>query len=252
MRKAIALVTLLLIPLPALAVEFPEDRPLKIGHRGARALCDENTLESLRLAVDLGVDMIEFDIQRTRDGVFVLMHDVSVDRTTDGSGRVDRMTLDEFKELKTDGGYTPPTLDETLEWLDTNQVSFILDFKIQDPEQARELIEEVESHGLLDRAVFESPDPKVAGMVEKMRPDIVTSTYPANMIMMRYYIKKHHIDIPSYYYPFANPIEVWLVKRMDKEILVWTVNKRFWIKWFKNLDVSGIMTDDPNLFRPKN
>jgi len=251
MKRFAAVILLLTFAVPAYAVEFPEDRPAYIGHRGARALSDENTLESLDLAVELGVDMVEFDIQRTKDGVFVLMHDDTVDRTTDGTGRVDEMTLEEFKKLRTDRGYTPPTLDETLEWLEGEDIDFIIDFKITDTDQARDLINQVESHGLIERAVFESPDPRVAGMVEEMRPDIVTSTYPTNMLFIRYYVKKYDIDIPSYYYPFANVFEVWINKSKGRDMMVWTVNSRFWIKWFTKQGVSGIMTDDPNLFKDK-
>jgi len=249
MKKFLIIIFVMFFSINAMAVEFPADRPAKVGHRGARALDDENTLESLQLAVDLGVDMLEFDIQRTKDGVFVLMHDVTVDRTTDGTGRVDEMTLEEFKKLKTSKGHTPPTLDETLDWLETQDIAFILDFKIVQPKRAKDLIKQVEEHGLLERAIFESPDPKVAGMIEEIRPDITTSTYPVKMFLMSYYIKKYGIDIPSYYYPFANPIEVAYMKSIDKDIMVWTVNKKGWIKWFTKLGVSGIMTDDPNLFK---
>lgn len=230
------------------AVEFPAGETVKIGHRGARALSDENTLESLELAVELGVDMLEFDIQRTSDGVFVLMHDETVDRTTDGSGRVDEMTLAEFKKLRTGRGYTPPTLEEVLDWLKGNDADFILDFKISDPDEARELIDMVETHGLIGRAIFESPVPKVAGMIEDIRPDVITAVYPVNMFFMRYYLKKHGIDIASYNYNFANPLEVWLVKRAGKEVMVWTVNSKGLVNWFEKLEVHGIMTDDPNLF----
>jgi glycerophosphoryl diester phosphodiesterase len=249
MKKFLILFFVLIISGKVQAVEFPTDRPAKVGHRGARALCDENTLESLKLAVDLGVDLLEFDIQRTKDGVFVLMHDVTVDRTTDGSGRVDEMGLEKFKKLKTTQGYIPPTLEETLDWLETVEVGFILDFKITDPGQAKDLIDQVEKHGLLERAIFESPDPKVAGMIEDIRPEIITSTYPVKMFLMSYYINKYDIDIPSYYHPFANPIEVAYMKSKNKDVLVWTVNKKFWIKWYTKLGVAGIMTDDPNLFK---
>jgi len=248
MKKFIAFLAILLMAGQAGAITWPDDGVVKIGHRGARALSDENTLESLKLAVDMGVDMLEFDIQRTKDGVFVLMHDETVERTTDGSGRVDEMTLAEFKELKTGRGYTPPTLEETLSWLANEEVDFILDFKITDPEKAKALIALVESYNLLDRAIFESPDPSVAGMIEKLRPDIVTSIYPTNMLGMRYYLKKYDIDVPSYQYIFANPLEVWLVKLSGKKMMVWTVNKKGLINWFELLGVDGVMTDDPNLF----
>jgi len=69
------------------------------------------------------------------------------------------------------------------------------------------------------------------------------------MLFMRYYMKKYDIDIASYYYPFATPLEVALVKNRGKRVVVWTVNSRGWIKWFIKLEVDGIMTDDPNLFK---
>jgi len=249
MKKSIIWMTVIaVLCLGQAAWAIDLDGTKKIGHRGARAISDENTMESLRLAVELGVDMLEFDIQRTSDDVFVLMHDVTVDRTTDGSGKVRDMTLEEFKELTTDMGYTPPALEEVLAWLQMNSVVFILDFKITDPDEARDLIELVERYGLLERAVFESPSPKVAGMVEDIRPDVVTAVYPVNMFAMRYYLYKYDIDIASYNYLFANPLEIALVRHMDKSVIVWTVNSRGMIDWFERLEVDGIMTDDPNLF----
>lgn len=228
-----------------------QGRPLRIGHRGARALADENTLESLRLAAELGVDMVEFDIQRTRDGVLVIMHDETVDRTTDGTGRVDEMTLEQFRELKTQSGYTPPTLDEVLDWLATNELGFILDFKLPDPEVAAELVRMIEERGLMDRAVFESPRPKVAGQVEKIKPEAVTAIYPRFMPLMLYWAKKYRIDQVSYNWLFATPCQIGLAKAGHHQVLVWTVNSRGKIKWFTGLKVHGIMTDDPNLFESK-
>jgi glycerophosphoryl diester phosphodiesterase len=248
MRKNLTVVAVLFLAFIGSAA-WAEEGMLKIGHRGARGLSDENTLESLKLAVELGVDCLEFDIHRTSDGVFVLMHDDTVDRTTDGTGRVDEMTVEEFKKLKTGRGYTPPTFEEVLDWLNTNNVEFIIDNKITDPEIAKQLIGLVESKGLVSRAIFESPEPKVAGMIEKMRPDLVTAVYPTNMLGMRYYLKKYGIDYASYYYPFANPLEVKLAQQMGHKVMVWTVDKPAYIKWFEKMGVNGIMTDDPNLFK---
>ena len=252
MKKILVFILVLFFAAGAGAAVWPSGRTGRIGHRGARGLLDENTLESLKLAEGLGVDMLEFDVQRTKDGVLVIMHDETVDRTTTGTGRIDQMTLAEFKSLKTKpGGYTPPTLDEVLSWLSTVNVQFILDFKIPDSETAKQLVAAVEAHGLLDRAIFESPVPAVAGMIEKMRPDLETALYPADMWRMRSYLKKYNIDDASYYYPFANPLEIRLAKKMGKRVMVWTVDSKGLINWFTSLNVDGIMTDDPNLFPQK-
>src|SRR5208282_1627382 len=72
---------------------------LNIGHRGASGRFPENTLSSFRAAIEAGADMCELDVQMTRDGVAVVIHDDTVDRTTDGHGAVAAMTLAELKRL---------------------------------------------------------------------------------------------------------------------------------------------------------
>ncbi len=251
MKRWMAIIGLLAMvagPFSAQAELWKKGEPIKIAHRGARAELDENTLEAIKLAVDYGVDMVEFDILRTSDGVLVLMHDETVDRTTDGTGRVDEMTLAEFQQLRTESGFQPPTLAEVLTYFEGNDVNITLDFKIPDEQFAKELTKLVAEHGLNDRAVFESPVPKVAGAIENVSPGLITATYPVKMPFMLFYAKKHDIDVVSYMYIFANPIEVALAHAHGKKVLVWTVNSKGLIKWFKFIGVDGIMTDDPRLF----
>ncbi|HSA56474.1 MAG TPA: glycerophosphodiester phosphodiesterase [Gemmatimonadaceae bacterium] len=103
-------------------------RPV-VGHRGNAAHAPENTLESFRQAVALGADALEMDVHATADGAVVVLHDPTLDRTTDRSGRVDQTTLAVVKQadagarFTSDGnrfpwrgrGLTIPTLDEVLE-----------------------------------------------------------------------------------------------------------------------------------------
>src|ERR671912_2605714 len=77
--------------------------PVNLAHRGASALAPENTLEAFRLAVEAGAGGLELDVHVTRDGEVVVIHDASVDRTTDGSGAVAEMELEEIRRL--DAGY---------------------------------------------------------------------------------------------------------------------------------------------------
>ncbi len=85
---------------------------LKIGHRGARLQATENTLLSFKKAIASGVDMVELDVQKTKDDVLVVIHDPTIDRTTNGSGYVKEMTYDELSSYKSAEGETIPTLDE--------------------------------------------------------------------------------------------------------------------------------------------
>jgi glycerophosphoryl diester phosphodiesterase len=77
--------------------------PLVIAHQGGDDLWPGNTMFAFQNAVDLGVDVLEMDLHITKDGVLVLMHDETIDRTTDGTGEVEAMTSENFKEF--DAGY---------------------------------------------------------------------------------------------------------------------------------------------------
>jgi glycerophosphoryl diester phosphodiesterase len=104
---------------------------LVVGHRGACAHRPENTFPSYELAIEQGVDAIELDVHLTADGQLAVIHDDTVDRTTDGSGQVARMTMDELRALDAGAGFEAPdgsrpyrgqglripTLAEVLDWL---------------------------------------------------------------------------------------------------------------------------------------
>jgi glycerophosphoryl diester phosphodiesterase len=89
-------------------------RILRIGHRGAAGHAPENTIAAIRRGVSLGVDFVELDVQRTRDGRLVVMHDKLVDRTTDGTGLVSEMTWDELQLLDAGNGEGVPCVEGAL------------------------------------------------------------------------------------------------------------------------------------------
>jgi glycerophosphoryl diester phosphodiesterase len=110
--------------------------PLIIAHRGQSIDAPENTLEAFHRAVDLGADMIETDVNMTRDGKLVLTHDVSVDRTTNGTGLVGDMTLAEIRGLDAGSWFGAefarervPTLEEILELASSTGVRLCLEAK---------------------------------------------------------------------------------------------------------------------------
>ncbi|WP_417367527.1 glycerophosphodiester phosphodiesterase [Flavobacterium beibuense] len=91
---------------------------LKIGHRGAKAHLPENTLASFQYALDMGVNGLELDVHVCSTGELVVIHDFTVDRTTNGSDEVHKMTLAELKALTVEGEHTIPTLEEVLDLVD--------------------------------------------------------------------------------------------------------------------------------------
>ena len=97
-----------------------EGKMMVAGHRGDSANCPENTMVAFRAAIEAGADMIETDVRLTRDGVPVLIHDRTVDRTTDGKGYVKDMTFAELRALNAGTKDVPqqiPTLEEFLEFM---------------------------------------------------------------------------------------------------------------------------------------
>jgi glycerophosphoryl diester phosphodiesterase len=92
-------------------------KPLRIGHRGAAGYAPENTLLSVQTALSLGVDVIEIDIHRSRDGHLIVMHDERVDRTTNGSGYIRDLTLSEIRAFGTSSGLAVPILAEVIDFI---------------------------------------------------------------------------------------------------------------------------------------
>ena len=88
---------------------------LKIGHRGAKAHIAENTLESIQKALDIGVDMIEIDVHKCASGELWVIHDFTLDRTTDGSGEIAKEPAEVIGQLRIEGRYKIPLLTEVLD-----------------------------------------------------------------------------------------------------------------------------------------
>jgi len=88
---------------------------LRIGHRGAAGHAPENTLLSIQKAIEIGVDIVEVDVRRTRDGELVLLHDQRVNRTTNGRGHIGDLSFEEARRLDAGSGQAIPSLREALE-----------------------------------------------------------------------------------------------------------------------------------------
>ena len=89
-------------------------RVLKIGHRGAAGHAPENTLAAVQKGIALGVDFVEIDVRRTADGALVALHDSTVNRTTNGKGRVDALSLRKLRAFDAGQGERIPTVEEVL------------------------------------------------------------------------------------------------------------------------------------------
>lgn len=133
-----------------------------ITHRGAMVHAPENTIPAFEIAGQQGFYGIEFDVIQTADDEFVVFHDTTADRMTDGTGRIQDMTLSEVQALTIDAGvdveYYPdlkiPTLDQTLQAIRKTNAVPIIELKYAKTANFADIVDIVAANGMLDRAVF--------------------------------------------------------------------------------------------------
>lgn len=152
------------------------------AHRGYSANYPENTLIAFQKAIEIGVDMIEFDLRLSKDNVVVVIHDDTVDRTTNGSGRVNDFTVKELKELDAGNGQRIPTLEELCE-LFQPYPELLYNVEIKPCDQAIEVvdyaIETLRKYDFLDRCVFTSFDADIV-MYLHDKYQLKTQGFPGN------------------------------------------------------------------------
>jgi glycerophosphoryl diester phosphodiesterase len=144
-----------------------EHRPLAVAHRGHSIAYPENTLEAYRKAIELGVEMIECDVNITRDGKLVMIHDATLDRTTTGHGRVSHASWDEIQRLDAGGKFKPefagarvPLTEDTLRLYKEAGILSCFEVKGADADESNRiavaLAELFVQHAMLDTAFMSS------------------------------------------------------------------------------------------------
>ena len=157
---------------PATALAAEPGKIVVISHRGEHLHHPENTMPAFQAAIDAGADYFELDVRTTSDGKFVIMHDNTLDRTTNGTGEVYKHTFDEIRALDAGAKFSPafagtkvPTLDEALE-LAKGKINVYVDTKYADPQQ---LIDTIVRHDMQDHVVIYG-NPFFLYEVHKIRP----------------------------------------------------------------------------------
>ncbi len=214
----------------------------RIGHRGAAGHEPENTLRSIKRAVEMGVDLIEFDVQRTRDGHLVLMHDKRVDRTTNGRGYVSEMSLAEIQTLDAGKGERVPTLEEVLRFT-AGRVGLMLE--IITPGVARQVVESVQS-GYDGPVVYASFHHNEVAEVRRLAPGAATLTLieavPVRPTEFAKEAGATHVGIAL---DSTTGEFVAALQRDGLKVFVYTANDARDIAWLRDLKVDGIVSDYP-------
>ena len=216
----------------------------KIAHRGASAYEPENTLRSFRRALDMGADLIEFDIRMSSDGHLIVIHDKKVDRTTDGTGLVREMTLGQLKKLDAGKGEKIPTLEEVIDF-GKGKTRFVIELKEGGVEG--KIVDVIKQNDLLEDVVIVSYHSKLVKKVKELEPKATTgliSLLPFNAVGSG---KESLVDIVA---PFHYLVTRGLVEKIHRNgmfLFTWVVDSQKRAERLKEIGVDGIVTNKPDI-----
>ncbi|MBV6401164.1 MAG: Glycerophosphodiester phosphodiesterase [Anaerolineales bacterium] len=235
-------------------------QPVIFAHRGASAYAPENTLAAFELAVAQGADAIELDVKLSSDGHAVVIHDDTVDRTTDGVGRVKELTLAELRSLDAGASFSEkyrgekiPLLEEVFEAV--GRRSFI-NVELTNYDNKKDHLVEtvcmlVKKFNLQQRILFSSFHAKNLAKARGLMPGAPRGLLAVNDyrgIWQRSFMfafGDYHALHP--YLENTSPQQVQRVHRMKRRVHVWTVNAEEEMRRLFRWGVDGIFTDDPLL-----
>lgn len=216
---------------------------LKIGHRGARAYEIENTIESFKKAIDLGVNAIELDVRRTKDNHLIISHDDTLKRIFGIDKKIIEMDL---KELKTLTDNKVPTLIEALRFID-RKVSKIL-VEIKETGYEKKIVDEIKKEKLIDNVILISFHEDAIENVKRINPEIETGLIYArhkNPIDTSLKLKAQYLVA---LYRFVHSKDVERAHRNNLKVIVWTINTTEEAIQYIKKGVDGIATDRPDIF----
>jgi glycerophosphoryl diester phosphodiesterase len=242
------------------------ERAERIAHGAGLGRAPANTQEALAQAVADGADVLEVDTQMTADGVLVLMHDDTVDRTTNGSGRVDELTLDEISALDAafgydgeeadrfaDQGVRAPTLAEAL--VAHPEMRWIAEIKPDTAEAAQAMCQTIREAGMTERVMVGSFHDSAMAHFRAACPEVATGM--ASNEALSFYIaarlglakwhptRAHAMQIPprASGLDVAHPRLIAAAHARGLAVQVWTINDPDDMAALIELGVDGIITD---------
>jgi glycerophosphoryl diester phosphodiesterase len=233
-------------------------RTLAVAHRGDPLVKPQNTESAFRSALTHDIDMIETDINQTKDGVPVIIHDQSVDHLSNGTGRVVDMTLKELKKLdfgswmgEAFAGERIMTLDELLELIEGTDVALNLEIKngpVQYPGMEKNVLAAVRDHNMSERIIISSFDHRFIKNIKSIEPKVLTGIlYHAGLID---HISPAKDALADGLHPEHGTVTQELIKDAKKAGLfvnTWTVDDEARMRELSDMGVSGIISNFPKL-----
>jgi glycerophosphoryl diester phosphodiesterase len=234
------------------------DRPLIFAHRGANHLCPENTLPAFAAAIDLGADGVELDVQFSSDGKLVIIHDYSLEKTTDGKDRVVGQPYEELQKLDAGSWFGPqfastriPTLDQVLNLL---RGKLLINIELKSLEMnstlGRDVVRCVRAHSMVDQVVLSSFNPFILRSAKRAGPELECALLTASDLpawlrsgLMRSWSLAQGLH-PEF--EMVDERYVAAARKRGMPVRPWTVNEDADLRRMLELGVDAIITDRPD------
>jgi len=219
------------------------------GHRGAAALSPENTMLSVQKAISLGVHRVEIDVHQSKDGEIVIMHDHTLNRTTNGKGKIKKYTYEELQKFEIDNSIERiSTLQDAID-LCKDKVILVIELKKRHgyyngiEEKVVKLIQE---NNFKKQCIIHAFDTKVLKTIHALDPEI--ELHKLVLIGLLTNFKKFdYVSEFSVYNKFVKQRHIKKIHALNKKANVWTVNDKDEVAKLVAWGVDGIITDDPRV-----
>lgn len=224
-------------------------RMLKIAHRGAKGYTPENTLAAFQKALDMDADGIELDVHMSADGKIIVIHDETVNRTSNGIGFVTDFTVQQLKAFRIDGIHQIPELSEVFELVNRRCLINIELKSATATQPVCSLIEKYvsEKNWKYDSFLVSSFDwtalQKIKSLDPKIQLGVLAATNLELAIAFAKFIKAETIHP---YFHLLNAENTKLMQEEGFEVFTWTVNEMEDIARMKSFNVDGIISDFPD------
>jgi glycerophosphoryl diester phosphodiesterase len=216
-----------------------------MGHRGAAALEPENTLRSIAMALAVGVEAVEIDVQLTRDGELAVIHDSTVDRTTNGKGAVRDFTLADLQRLDAGKGEAIPSLAEVAAAV-AGKAHLVVELK--DPGTAAILLKFIQERQLYQEThVISFWHPAVKAMKEKeprLQTGVLLVGAPADPAGLA---KSALADALVLHYAYVTPELVATAHAAGLQVYVWNIDDVETVKPYLAMNLDGIGSNRPDI-----
>ncbi|WP_291255486.1 glycerophosphodiester phosphodiesterase [Fusobacterium sp.] len=230
------------------------------AHRGFSSKYPENTMLAFKKAIEIGVDGIELDVQLTKDGVPVIIHDETLERTTDGQGNIIDFTYDEISKL--DASYKfknlnivnkIPTLNEYFDFVKDYNIVTNLELKTSVIEYfgiEEKVFELIKKYKLENNIIISSFNHYSVLRFKKLAPNIKCGFLTESwLIDAGKYTQKNRVECYHPYFKNLTPEVIKELKSSNIEINTWTVNKKRDMEYLIKQNIDVIITNHPDLLK---